>query len=251
VSQDWKEPNVGEASKRSDSPTLHCVAFWDVHVAPDHEITAIAGGEEHADCAIPKRAAQTAMSRVTLRRRDIAIDFGNYSSSPPAQNEADYTPRGRGAAVLRKSSRIAVAVGVIVLAIGCAHLASSDPRDAVDAFVRAFNNLSVNEVGDLLDDDATAFLPFASSAQRIAGRDQILAALRPLFEAEQRRASGPPPYLHLVARDIHVQRLSAGSAVVSFDVGNERVHSRRTLVLSLIAGRWRIVHLHASNVRPE
>jgi len=136
---------------------------------------------------------------------------------------------------------------LIALAFGCAHVASSDPRDVVDAFLRAFNDLSVQETGDLLADDATAFLPFASSAARISGRDQILAALRPLFEAEQRRGS----VLHLVARDVQVQRLSDRAAVISFDVGNERVHSRRTLVLSFVSGRWRIVHLHASNLRPE
>ena len=41
-------------------------------------------------------------------------------------------------------------------------------------------------------------------------------------------------------------------AVASFEVGSEVVHSRRTLVLRRRGGTWRIVHLHASNLRtPE
>ena len=34
------------------------------------------------------------------------------------------------------------------------------------------------------------------------------------------------------------------------DVGTADVHSRRTLMLERRGGRWLIVHLHASNVRP-
>lgn len=63
-----------------------------------------------------------------------------------------------------------------------------------------------------------------------------MRAIEPLFSAERARGS----HLNLTAKDVTTQRLGEDGAVVSFDVGNE-----------FEGGRWVIVHLHASNVRPE
>lgn len=120
------------------------------------------------------------------------------------------------------------------------------PHDAVQRFVTAFNNLSAEELRPLFGEDATAFLPMPDHAARITGRDQMLAVLAPLLEADRVRREGKP--LTLAAQDLAIQR-SGNAAIATFDVGTEQVHSRRTLVLEMRRGQWLIVHLHASNLR--
>ena len=126
-----------------------------------------------------------------------------------------------------------------------------DPAVAASRFIGAFNNLDIDELRGLFSEDATAFLPFAATGARLNGRDAIIQAIAPMFEKERARSPQGPPYLHLTARDLTVQRIGRDAAVVSFDVGNQQVFSRRTLVLELVSGRWLAVHLHASNIRPE
>lgn len=133
----------------------------------------------------------------------------------------------------------------LLLFVGCA---SAPPAsdDVVARFTTAFNRLSVEELRPLLAEDATAFLPMPQFGARIDGRENILAALAPLFEAERARAGS----MNLVAKGLSIQR-AGNVAVATFDVGTEAVFSRRTLVLEWRGGGWRIVHLHASNVRPN
>ena len=132
---------------------------------------------------------------------------------------------------------------IVLLLAGCA--SAPPPDDVVGQFTAAFNRLSVDELRPLLAEDATAFLPMPRFGARIEGRENILAALAPLFEAEKARAGS----MNLQAKGLAMQR--AGRTVVAtFDVGTEAVFSRRTLVLERRGGAWKIVHLHASNVRP-
>lgn len=136
-----------------------------------------------------------------------------------------------------------VAVALLLVA-GCASAPPSE--NAVAQFTAAFNRLSVEELRPLLADDATAYLPMPQFGARIDGRENILAALAPLFEAERARAGS----MNLVAKGLAIQR-AGNAAVATFDVGTEAVFSRRTLVLERRGGGWRIVHLHASNVRTQ
>ena len=153
--------------------------------------------------------------------------------------------------------RVFPVVIVALVLTGCAHsrvinTAGADPAAVVRQFVGAFNDLDIEHARQLFAEDATAYLPFAATGARVNGRDAIIAALAPLFESELKRLSpGAPPYLHLTANDIKVQRLSENAAILSFDVGNEKVFSRRTLVVRQSANGWVIVHLHASNLRPQ
>lgn len=136
------------------------------------------------------------------------------------------------------------AVAVLLLA-ACASVSQSRPEDAVAQFTAAFNRLSVDDLRPLFAEDATAFLPMPQFGARIDGREAILAALAPLFDAEKARAGS----INLQAKELSIQR-AGDVAVATFDVGTEAVFSRRTLVLEWRGGAWRIVHLHASNVRP-
>lgn len=149
--------------------------------------------------------------------------------------------------------RLAVTALVFSLAIGCSHAMqtrSNAPQSVERDFIAAFNDLDSTRIGALLEDDATAFLPFDDSASLVTGREAIVAALEPRFASERKRLSSGPPYLHLEARDLRVQE-AGDAAVLTFDVGTDRVRSRRTLVVVKRGGAWKIVHLHASNLRPE
>jgi ketosteroid isomerase-like protein len=136
---------------------------------------------------------------------------------------------------------------------GCASTgaAGDDPGSIVPQFIAAFNDLDANALSVLFMEDATAFMPAPMDPERVEGRAAIVKTLEPLFVSEKTRQGGSPPYLHLEARELVVQRTSSNSAVITFDVGNEIVHSRRTLVVERSGGRWKIAHLHASNVRGE
>jgi len=132
----------------------------------------------------------------------------------------------------------------------CTHVAAvgaDSPAHLVERLVAAFNHLDVDEMKALFAEDATAYLPLADNATRVQGREAILSALTPMFVAERKRHVGPE-YLHLQPRDLAIQLLGA-TAVATFDVGTSEVHSRRTLVLIRRDGSWRILHLHASNLR--
>jgi len=134
---------------------------------------------------------------------------------------------------------------LLLVVCGCASARIAPPEQAVDAFLDAFNRLDADAVGALFADDATAFLPMPQYRAKLTGRAAIVAALRPLFDAERARSGA----MHLAHHDLSVQR-SGTTAVATFDVGTAEVSSRRTLVLAWRGGRWWIVHLHASNLRP-
>jgi len=132
-------------------------------------------------------------------------------------------------------------VAILVLAAACATSRPADPAGVAEELVAAFNHLDAAAVESLLTEDATAFLPMPDHAALVRGRGAIIAALSPLFAAEK----GP---LHMAAKDVS-SRTFGDSAIVTFDVGSGELHSRRTLVLVRQGGRWKIAHLHASNLR--
>jgi ketosteroid isomerase-like protein len=133
---------------------------------------------------------------------------------------------------------------LLLLTVSCASVPSAGAEATVTDFLAAFNRLDTARVGELLTEDATAFLPMPDARAKVSGRANILAALTPLFDKQ--RAIGE---LHLTAKQLTVQPLGRDGAVATFDVGTADVSSRRTLVLVRRGGAWRIAHLHASNLR--
>ncbi|HJQ39469.1 MAG TPA: nuclear transport factor 2 family protein [Thermoanaerobaculia bacterium] len=138
-------------------------------------------------------------------------------------------------------------LALILLLAGCATVPRETPRDTVQRFIGAFNHLDAAELRPLLAEHATAFLPMPQHAGRVEGRETILGILAPLLEADRVRRNGQP--LSLEAKELAIQE-QGDVAVATFDAGTADVHSRRTLVLRRRGGRWEIVHLHASNMRP-
>ena len=120
-----------------------------------------------------------------------------------------------------------------------------DVRAVVDAVVSGLAHLDADAIVSNFADDATFFFPeSANQPARVDGK----AAIRDVFErafAEWRKsgASSPIPQLSDLRSEVF-----GDFAVVTFHIRGA-VLSRRTFVLRRIGGAWRIVHLHASNIR--
>ena len=128
---------------------------------------------------------------------------------------------------------------MIVLLTGCV---STSPETTVNEFLAALDKGDPH-IADLFTEDATMFFPMNAQPLRLNGRSEIAAAFASLFGPSYRGGMPPPS-------DLRVQR-SGDTAVVTFQTVNPNVTSRRTLVLRREGGRWRIAHLHGSNVRKE
>jgi ketosteroid isomerase-like protein len=138
------------------------------------------------------------------------------------------------------------------LTFGCRTTLPSQelPHAPVDAFLAALTNADSDAVGATFLDDATVFMPFDSMPERVQGRDAIRSAFERFFVSLRQSASAPP-YMKLEPRELHMQTLG-DTAIVTFHLGTAGgpSFSRRTFVLQRVHGRWRIAHLHASNIRP-
>jgi hypothetical protein len=79
-------------------------------------------------------------------------------------------------------------LALLLLYTGCA---TASHEEVVTRFTAASNRLNVEELRPLLAEEATAFLPMPQSGARVSGREPILAALAPLFEAERPTTAFP------------------------------------------------------------
>ena len=145
--------------------------------------------------------------------------------------------------------RQAIALSVMILT-ACATASMPDDRRqvraVVDAVVSGLAHMDADAIVANFADDATFFFPeSANRPARVEGR----AAIRDVFErafAQWRNdgaATSPVPQLSDVRTDVF-----GDVALVTFHIRGP-VLSRRTFVLRRIGGSWKIVHLHASNIR--
>lgn len=142
---------------------------------------------------------------------------------------------------------------------GCASIGINEPDAVVAApvndFVRALTYADLDSLDRSFAPDATLFMPFDESPRRIEGNKAIRETFAPYF-AELRKSGRKPPYFDLKPRDLSIQRVGEGLAIVTFHLGElpaagvtEPVRfSRRTFVVKRYETGWHIVHLHASNV---
>jgi hypothetical protein len=96
-------------------------------------------------------------------------------------------------------------------------------------------------------DEATVFYP-RGYPKRAHGRAEFEKTFKAVFE-QIRGNKTAPPYMDIKPRDLETQRMG-GVAIVTFHLDDRPgfVH-RRTLVPTKIAGEWKILHRHASEVR--
>jgi len=131
-------------------------------------------------------------------------------------------------------------LALVLLLVACASVPES-PRVTVDAFLAALDTGDA-VVGELFTEDATVFFPMNDRPLRANGRGEIAAVFASLFAMPGYRGGLPAP------EDLRVQT-SGETALVTFQNANPNVTSRRTFVLRREGGRWRIAHLHGSNIR--
>ena len=137
---------------------------------------------------------------------------------------------------------------LVIVAVACASSSRDDQRDvraAVDAVVHGLEHLDADAAIAPFADDATVFFPDSAGVPaRVEGK----AAIRDVFQrffADVRKGGTTSMTLH--AQDERVD-LFGDAAVVTFHLRGA-ILSRRTFVLRRVRGTWRVVHLHASNVR--
>jgi hypothetical protein len=139
---------------------------------------------------------------------------------------------------------------------------SAGVHDAAVRFLAAFDSLQWAPFSAALAPDVTVFMPgSADPPRRLDGRAAVETEFRRFFDgvrASRTQAGRPaPPFLGLAGRvrDVHVQRVAAGAAVVSFHLaasgapGSAEVPpARRSLVFRREGdGVWRVIHWHASS----
>ena len=121
-------------------------------------------------------------------------------------------------------------------------------RAALTRFLTAFENLDWDVFRASFDDDATAFFPTPEPPQRFEGRTAVEAQFQQVFRSIRAAAPSGPPFQRLVPEDLRIEQIGADAAVATFHLRNEQRLARRTIVFKRAARRWRIAHLHASNV---
>jgi ketosteroid isomerase-like protein len=120
---------------------------------------------------------------------------------------------------------------------------------AAQTFLRDFENLDWDRFRQSFADDATVFFPVPEPPRRFSGRAEIERQFRRVFAAIRANStSAAAPFHRLSPVGLHCSPISTDAALVSFTLENEQRVGRRTLIWRRIGNRWRITHLHASNV---
>lgn len=138
-----------------------------------------------------------------------------------------------------------ILIVALAMLAACATARIDAPAETVDAFLAALNE-GDPKIVELFTEDATVFFPMNDRPLRANGRAEIGAAFLSLFNLPgyQRGRGMPKP------EALRVERMG-DAALVTFQTTNPNVTSRRTLLLRREGGRWRIAHLHGSNVRKD
>ena len=125
--------------------------------------------------------------------------------------------------------------------------AEIEARQTLSNFIQAFDNLDWEKFRNTFAEDATVFYP-REFPHRANGRAEIEANFRHVFQQIRGQAT-KPPYMDIQPRELHIQMLG-DVAIATFHLDDRPgVLNRRTVVLSRTTGGWKIVHLHASEVR--
>ena len=114
---------------------------------------------------------------------------------------------------------------------------------AVDAGDRAL-------LGESFDREATMYFPFADTPGLVSGRAAILDRFDRLFAAWRRRGI-TTPYVGFAPTQLQTHGAGPGHALATFTVGIEGAPGRRSVLFRRSAAGWKILHLHASNLRPR
>jgi ketosteroid isomerase-like protein len=142
-----------------------------------------------------------------------------------------------------------LAIFVLPVSAG-AHSRQSDDvevRKILSDFIAAFDNLDWNQFRAFFADDATVFFP-RDSPHRADGRKEFERTFQQVFE-RIRAGRTKGPYMDLRPLDLQIQ-IAGDVAIATFHLDDRPGFlNRRTIVLQRGTRDWKIIHLHASEVR--
>ena len=122
-----------------------------------------------------------------------------------------------------------------------------DLQQALANFIQAFDNLDWESFRTCFADDATVFFP-RGTPERATGRAEFEKGFRLVFE-QIKGDKQAPPYMHIEPLNEDIQR-AGDIAIVTFHLDDRPgMLNRRTLVWQKTAQGWKIIHLHASEVK--
>jgi uncharacterized protein (TIGR02246 family) len=122
-----------------------------------------------------------------------------------------------------------------------------DLQQAVSNFIQAFDNLDWERFRTSFADDATVFFP-RGFPERATGRTEFEKGFQQVFE-QIRDGKQSPPYMHIQPLNEDIQRIG-DIAIVTFHLDDRPgMLNRRTLVWQKTDHGWKIIHLHASEVK--
>jgi len=118
------------------------------------------------------------------------------------------------------------------------------------SFLRSFENCDLPRMESAFAEDATYFDRARSTETQDLSNYRrgrgMPAGMRRL--AQQLPTTNPgPPYHRLTPEDLLIQE-EDDVAVCSFHLASQGALGRRTIILRRRAGRWEIIHIHASNI---
>ncbi len=155
-------------------------------------------------------------------------------------------------------NRRTVLGGLLVAATPTAAVAAAEgetgPRDALIAFLKAFERCDLDAMQAAFADDATCFDRIVLSARATPGIDlghyRRLMGMPPGMRQVALTLPNDhpgPPYQDLTPKDLMIQA-GQDMAVCTFHLDYPHILCRRTVVLALRGAKWKILHIHASNV---
>ena len=132
--------------------------------------------------------------------------------------------------------------------------AEDEVLEALESFIAAFENGDIEAMESSFANNAVTFPRSimaheydqdidVSKYRRVRGIDP---QMRELIDS-LKRSGRERPYLDIEPVDLEIQIIGDAAVATFHLVGGARL-GRRTFVLALIDGAWKIVHLHASNV---
>ena len=124
---------------------------------------------------------------------------------------------------------------------------TDDLQQAISNFIQAFDNLDWETFRMSFTDDATVFFP-RGIPERATGRTQFEKGFTQVFQ-QIRGSKTSAPYMQIEPRRVELQR-AGDIAIVTFQLDDRPgMLNRRTLVWQKTAQGWKIIHLHASEVK--
>lgn len=130
---------------------------------------------------------------------------------------------------------------------------SAGAHRAAAGFIAAFDSLQWEPFRAYLADDITMFFPFPQLPGRVDGRDSVEAIFGQFMrgQREARARDGRPMVQGLAPRDLRIQMAGAGAAVATFHLGTDSPARRSLVFRRTPAGKWEVVHWHASPAPPR